>query len=234
MRTVVGREIVIYLAERGSADLAAARPLLESVVGTLIQTEPFQRVFRAAALEANRVFFVREQGERPPRSWRRRPDRRVRAEVGLAEPREAAAGRPQAGPVGAARPRVRGHHAANRRPGARARHRPSAARCPAAGRRRGGGPGPAHCGPPRRGGGRRCRGAHARRPAGPQGAHTCGRLRGGRGDRRGGARGGLRAVRRLPRRPRHMGPAAGAARAWRWRPRRRHSTRRTSRPPRSA
>jgi hypothetical protein len=61
VRTVVGREIVIYLAERGSADLAAARPLLESVVGTLIQTEPFQRVFRAAALEANRVFFVRER-----------------------------------------------------------------------------------------------------------------------------------------------------------------------------
>ena len=61
VRTVVGREIVIYLAERGSADLAAARPLLESVVGTLIQTEPFQRVFRGAALEANRVFFVRER-----------------------------------------------------------------------------------------------------------------------------------------------------------------------------
>ena len=61
VRTVVGREIVIYLAERGSADLAAARPLLESVVDTLIQTEPFQRVFRAAAREANRVFFVRDK-----------------------------------------------------------------------------------------------------------------------------------------------------------------------------
>jgi hypothetical protein len=61
VRTLVGREIVIYLAERGSADLAAARPLLESVVDTLIQTEPFQRVFRAAAGEANRVFFVRDK-----------------------------------------------------------------------------------------------------------------------------------------------------------------------------
>jgi hypothetical protein len=61
VRTIVGREIVIYLAERGSADLAAARPLLESVVDTLIQTEPFQRVFRAAAREANRVFFVRDK-----------------------------------------------------------------------------------------------------------------------------------------------------------------------------
>ena len=61
VRTVVGREIVVYLAERGSADLAAARPLLESVVDTLIQTEPFQRVFRSAAREANRVFFVRDK-----------------------------------------------------------------------------------------------------------------------------------------------------------------------------
>jgi uncharacterized membrane protein HdeD (DUF308 family) len=61
VRTVVGREIVVYLAERGSADLAAARPLLESVVGTLIQTDPFQRVFRSAAGEANRVFFVRDK-----------------------------------------------------------------------------------------------------------------------------------------------------------------------------
>ena len=61
VRRVVGREIVIYLAERGDADLAAARPLLETVVDTLIQTEPFQRVFRIAALEANRVFFVRER-----------------------------------------------------------------------------------------------------------------------------------------------------------------------------
>jgi hypothetical protein len=61
VRQVVGREIVVYLGERGSADLAAARPLLESVVDTLMQTEPFRRVFRAAALEANRVFFVRDK-----------------------------------------------------------------------------------------------------------------------------------------------------------------------------
>ena len=36
----------VYLVDRGAADLAAARPLVESVVGTLIQTDPFQRVFR--------------------------------------------------------------------------------------------------------------------------------------------------------------------------------------------
>jgi hypothetical protein len=59
VRTVVGREIVVYLVERGSTDLVAARPLLESVVGTVIQSEPFRRVFRSAALETNRIFFVR-------------------------------------------------------------------------------------------------------------------------------------------------------------------------------
>jgi hypothetical protein len=61
VRRVVAREIVVYLEERGSPDLAAARPLLESVVGALIETGPFQRVFRAAAFEANRVFFVRDR-----------------------------------------------------------------------------------------------------------------------------------------------------------------------------
>jgi hypothetical protein len=61
VRRVVAREIVVYLEESGSPDLAAARPLLESVVSSLIQTEPFKRVFRAAAVEANRVFFVRER-----------------------------------------------------------------------------------------------------------------------------------------------------------------------------
>lgn len=61
VRRVVGREIVVYVAERGSADLAAARPLLETVVGTLLESEPFRRVFRAAALEVNRAFFVRER-----------------------------------------------------------------------------------------------------------------------------------------------------------------------------
>ncbi len=61
LRRVVGREIVVYLVDRGSTDLVAARPLLESVVGTVIQTDPFRRVFRTAASETNRVFFQREQ-----------------------------------------------------------------------------------------------------------------------------------------------------------------------------
>jgi hypothetical protein len=61
VRRVVARETVVYLEERGSPHLAAARPLLESVVGSLIETGPFQRVVRAGALEANRVFFVRDR-----------------------------------------------------------------------------------------------------------------------------------------------------------------------------
>jgi hypothetical protein len=61
VRRVVGREIVVNAIERGSTDLVAARPLLESVVEAVLQTEPFRRIFRAAALETNRVFFVREK-----------------------------------------------------------------------------------------------------------------------------------------------------------------------------
>ncbi|HYN51799.1 MAG TPA: hypothetical protein VES62_12815, partial [Thermoleophilaceae bacterium] len=61
VRKVVGREIVVNLIDRGSTDLVAARPLLESVVGAVIQTEPFQQIFRRAAVEANRVFFEREK-----------------------------------------------------------------------------------------------------------------------------------------------------------------------------
>ena len=61
VRLVVGREIVVNAIERGSTDLVAARPLLESVVGAVLQTEPFRRIFRAAAVQANRVFFVREK-----------------------------------------------------------------------------------------------------------------------------------------------------------------------------
>jgi hypothetical protein len=59
LRHLVSVEIVVNAIERGSADLVAARPLLESVVDTVIQTGAFRRVFRAAALETNRIFFVR-------------------------------------------------------------------------------------------------------------------------------------------------------------------------------
>lgn len=61
VRKVVGREIVVNLIDRGSTDLVAARPLLETVVDAVIQTPPFRTIFRQAALEANRVFFERDK-----------------------------------------------------------------------------------------------------------------------------------------------------------------------------
>jgi hypothetical protein len=61
VRKVVAREIVVNLIDRGSTDLVAARPLLESVVDTVIGTAPFKSVFREAAVQTNRVFFTRER-----------------------------------------------------------------------------------------------------------------------------------------------------------------------------
>jgi hypothetical protein len=61
VRVVVRDEIVDGLIDRGSGDLVAARPLLESIVDVVIDSEPFRAIFRRAALEANRVFFVREK-----------------------------------------------------------------------------------------------------------------------------------------------------------------------------
>jgi hypothetical protein len=63
VRHLVAREIVVNLIDRGSTDLVAARPLLESVVETIVQTQPFRSVFRQAAVEANRVFFVRDKSD---------------------------------------------------------------------------------------------------------------------------------------------------------------------------
>jgi hypothetical protein len=61
VRRVVAREIVVNLVDRGSTDLVAARPLLESVVDTVIGTAPFRSVFREAAVQTNRVFFTRDR-----------------------------------------------------------------------------------------------------------------------------------------------------------------------------
>jgi hypothetical protein len=61
VRKVVSREIVVNLIDRGSTDLVAARPLLESVVDAVIGSAPFKKVFRQAAVQTNRVFFTREQ-----------------------------------------------------------------------------------------------------------------------------------------------------------------------------
>jgi hypothetical protein len=59
VRELVSRQIVTYAIDRGASDLIAARPVLESVVASLAGTEPFQRVFRAAAVQANRAFVDR-------------------------------------------------------------------------------------------------------------------------------------------------------------------------------
>jgi len=61
VREVVATEIVVQLAERGSADLVAARPLLQSVVDTVIETRQFRTIFSQAAEEANRLLFVRDK-----------------------------------------------------------------------------------------------------------------------------------------------------------------------------
>ncbi|HEX6115776.1 MAG TPA: hypothetical protein VFY99_01660 [Solirubrobacterales bacterium] len=61
VRDFVGDQIVTAVIERGQTDLLAARPLLETVVRTAIDTEPFERIFRRAALEANRVLFARDR-----------------------------------------------------------------------------------------------------------------------------------------------------------------------------
>lgn len=61
VRRVVSREIVVNLVERGSPDLVAGRPLLESVVDTVIDTSAFRQLFRRAAVEANRLFFARDE-----------------------------------------------------------------------------------------------------------------------------------------------------------------------------
>ena len=62
VRELVGQQIVVNVVDRGSTDLVAVRPLLESVVGAVIQTDPFRRLFRQAALQTNQVFFEREKG----------------------------------------------------------------------------------------------------------------------------------------------------------------------------
>jgi hypothetical protein len=61
VRRLVAREIVVNLIDRGSTDLVAARPLVESVVDAVVQTQAFRRVFRRAALEANKIFFDRDR-----------------------------------------------------------------------------------------------------------------------------------------------------------------------------
>ena len=61
VRHAVSRELAAEVSEAGPPQLVSARPILESVFEALIDTEPFQRVFDNAALQANRLLFTREK-----------------------------------------------------------------------------------------------------------------------------------------------------------------------------
>ena len=61
VRDFVAQQLVVQVIERSSPDVLAARPLLETLVRAGIDTDPFRRLFRRAAIEANRVLFERER-----------------------------------------------------------------------------------------------------------------------------------------------------------------------------
>ncbi len=60
-RDVIATELVIGLVENGSPNLVAARPLVQSVVDTVIDTAPFRQVFREAARQTNLLLFERDE-----------------------------------------------------------------------------------------------------------------------------------------------------------------------------
>jgi len=59
VRRVVAREIVVQLVERSSQDLVAARPVLQSVVDSIVASEPFAGVIRLVAEHGHRLLFER-------------------------------------------------------------------------------------------------------------------------------------------------------------------------------
>ncbi len=61
VRDVVATEVVVGLIENGAPNLVAARPVLESVVGAVIETSAFRDVFREAARQTNLVLFERDR-----------------------------------------------------------------------------------------------------------------------------------------------------------------------------
>ena len=84
VRRVVGREIVVNLIDRGSTDLVAARPLLESVVDAVIAVEAVQDDLPPGGDRGQpRLLRPREAATRF-RPGRRRAAGAVRAAVGLA------------------------------------------------------------------------------------------------------------------------------------------------------
>jgi hypothetical protein len=59
VRDVVAQQIVVRLIERGSPDLVSARPVLQSVVGTVIAAKQFNGVIRKVAEHGHRLLFQR-------------------------------------------------------------------------------------------------------------------------------------------------------------------------------
>jgi hypothetical protein len=59
VRRVVAREIVVQVIDRGSSDLIAARPVITSVVDTLVATQQFRGLIRLAADQGHRLLFDR-------------------------------------------------------------------------------------------------------------------------------------------------------------------------------
>jgi hypothetical protein len=61
VRTAVARELAAAFTDVGPPQLVSGRPILESVIEAIIGTEPFERLFREAASQANKVLFSRER-----------------------------------------------------------------------------------------------------------------------------------------------------------------------------
>ncbi len=59
VRRVASREIVVQVIDQGSSDLLAARPLINSVVDTALDTPQFRGVIHKVAEQAHRLLFER-------------------------------------------------------------------------------------------------------------------------------------------------------------------------------
>lgn len=59
VRRVVSREIVVQVIDQGSSDLIAARPIITSVVDTVVATQQFRGLIRLAADQGHRLLFDR-------------------------------------------------------------------------------------------------------------------------------------------------------------------------------
>src|SRR5262245_36879943 len=59
VRRVVAREIVVQVIDQSSPDLLAARPLITSVVDTVVSTQQFRELIHLVAEQAHRLLFDR-------------------------------------------------------------------------------------------------------------------------------------------------------------------------------